>query len=188
MVVIRLYNRVSTMRGGKIYRPGVKVTHTSIACLYFPTNMARKSPRKSFFLRMKIIFLNFLPHLLRPRSRRLEVSEDGAPITKPPDISRPLSPASSTLLQAQCESQGYHDPAQPPDKCSPSIIDWLRPRDIQLVGATPFSSGGSSDMWEGTSQGLLVAVKSIRCYSSPEFSPVDVGMVGSHQSARLGCY
>ena len=53
---------------------------------------------------------------------------------------------------------------------------------VEIVDTAPFASGGSSEVWRGTFQGRPVAVKSLRCYSSPEFVPAEIGIVSLSRS------
>ena len=75
----------------------------------------------------------------------------------------------------------YYNLAQRLQQSLPPTCKWLGPGDIQIIGMTPISSGGYSEVWQGSLQGLLIAVKSFRCYSCPELDPKEVGVVSTHQ-------
>ena len=75
----------------------------------------------------------------------------------------------------------YYNLAQRLQQFLPPTCKWLGPDDIQIISMTWISSGGFSNVWEGSLQGLLIAVKSFRCPSSPEFDTEVVGVVSIHQ-------
>ncbi|KAF9793044.1 kinase-like domain-containing protein [Thelephora terrestris] len=75
------------------------------------------------------------------------------------------------------DSKSYYELAQRLQKVLPPGLNRLGSGDIQIVDTQPFASGGFSEVWKGTLQGRPVAVKSLRCYSSPEFDPAKVGIV-----------
>ena len=66
----------------------------------------------------------------------------------------------------------------------PSIITFLG--DVQILETSAFASGGFAELWRGSFQGQLVAIKSLRRYSSQEFDSAEVGIVSSYQPVRLG--
>ncbi|KAF9654070.1 kinase-like protein [Thelephora ganbajun] len=137
------------------------------------------SIRATFATGMAILSLcQFFRSLYRPRNRRAgprrekiptTYSSDATPFRSPPDSTRPSKPN-------QHESQSYYDLAQRLRRLLPLTFVWLGLGDIQFIATTPFSSGGFSEVWQGSLQGSLVAVKSLRCYSSLEFNPAEIGL------------
>lgn len=145
---------------------------------------ASKVSRVTFFLKVKTLLLEHIFRPLRLRRARRSKAPSGEPcsvsITLTAEVSLPPSPTSPTHpfpTTIERGSKRYCDLAQRLHKHLPPTLNWLGPEDVQLVGATPFSSGGSSDVWEGSSKHALVAVKSLRCYSSSKSGPAEVGIV-----------
>lgn len=60
----------------------------------------------------------------------------------------------------------------------PATCNRLESDDVLIADTSPFSSGSFSEIWQASLGGLPVAVKSLRCYCSPEFDPTEVGVVG----------
>ena len=103
------------------------------------------------------------------------------------DPSSASSPTASTLPTeaTQNEPQCFHSPAQRLQQHFPPSLNWLGSGDVQILDTTAVSSGSFSEVWRGLLQGQLVAVKSFRCYSSPEFNSAEVEVVSCPQPARL---
>ena len=102
-------------------------------------------------------------------------AEHFTPSRSPPDSTLP-----STLIEH--ERKNYHELAQPLHRLLPQACNRLESSDVRITDRTPFSLGGFSEVWHGSLQGLRVAVKSLRLYSSPEFDPAEVGIVSPRQS------
>jgi len=145
--------------------------------------MARRMPGASF---VSSFILFFRTHF-RPRATKSKVPGEEVPITTRPADTPFLSPSGSTLplKPAQYGSQCYYDLARRLRQLLPPTLNWLSSDDVRIIDATPFSSGTSSEVWNGLLQDKPVAVKSHRCYSSTESEPAEVGLVSLHQSARL---
>jgi len=97
-------------------------------------------------------------------------SADASPAVSPPDSLLP----SATILH---ERQDYHELARRLLPLLPAACNRLESNGVLIIDACPFSSGSFSDVWQASSQGLPVVVKSFRCYSSSEFDPAEVGIV-----------
>jgi len=142
-------------------------------------------------MKLSILF-QFIHLLYRPRARRAKAETQGQgertattdSAIVPSDRSPPDPTPPSNALQH--ERQGYYDLAQQLRQISPPTCKWLEPDDVLIVETSAFSSGGFSEVWQGSLQGLAVAVKTLRCYSSPEFDPAEVGIVRLPRSMRLG--
>lgn len=95
------------------------------------------------------------------------------------DAPSSTSPSGSTLAVTviQHGRKCYYNLAQRLRQLLPSSCKWLESDDVQITATTAFSSGAFSEIWKGSLQGSPVAVKSLRCYSSPEFDPAEVGIV-----------
>ena len=124
---------------------------------------------------MKKLFL-----FLQRSARRPEASgAKGMPVTQLATSSQHSSTTGSIFPSEAIwnDSQSYYELAQRLQKVLPPGLNRLGSGDIQIVDTQPFASGGFSEVWKGTLQGRPVAVKSLRCYSSPEFDPAKVGIV-----------
>ena len=137
-----------------------------------------------FFSRMKILLFHIL---FRPRVTKSKVPGEEVPITRSADASSLPSPTDSTqpLEPTQHGSQSYYDLAQRLRQLLPPTLNWLGSDDVQIIDTIAFSSGSFSEVWNGSLQDLRVAVKSLRCYSSAEFEPAELGLVSLYKSARL---
>ena len=118
----------------------------------------------------------FLCRLLRrPRTKKAKAQgEEGPPghSTGAPTFVPPPGPTPFTKgIENRCE------PAQRLRPLLPRTCGWPPSDDIQVIDATPFSSGSFAEVWKGSVQGQIVAIKSLRCYSSPGFDPSGVGIV-----------
>lgn len=137
--------------------------------------------------RMNAFFLcHFFHFLYRPRMRRAKPQGEKVQTPHSADPSSFQPPQASTLPSkaVQHESRTYYDLAQRLRQLLPPNCNWLGSNDIRIIDTTAFSSGGFSEVWHGSLQGLAVAVKSLRCYSTPEFDPAEVGIVSHNQSGR----
>ena len=140
---------------------------------------------KATLTAMNLSFIKFLRLLHRPRARKLR---NQAPVENPAStdsavVSSYPTPPSNVI---QHEHQAYYHLAQRLQQLSPPGCNWLGPDDVQIIDTAPNSSGSISEIWRGSMKGLVIAVKSLRCYSSPEFDPAEVGIVSLHRPARLG--
>ena len=142
------------------------------------------TPRTKILLPTRFFRLFLLRRARRSNARRAK----GTPITESISASPPLSPTGSTFPSgaAQNDSRTYYDLAQRLQKLTPQNLNWLGPDDVQIIDTAPFASGGFCDVWKGSFQGRPVAIKSLRCYSSSEFNPAEVGMVSLSYSMRPG--
>lgn len=106
------------------------------------------------------------------------------PVTHLSDASPYGSSSGSTLPTKVTQSR--HDLAQQLRPLLPPTCNWLSSSDVCIIDTTPFSSGGFAEVWKGSVQGLIVAIKSLRCYSSTEIDPAEVRIVSPHLPAHLG--
>ena len=120
------------------------------------------------------------------RARRSKVRDKGIPIMQAAATSPRLSSTIPTppSIVAQNGTASYYSLAQRLQKLLPPNLNVLGVGDVQITEAAPFSSGGFSDVWKASLQGRLVVVKSLRCYSSPEYDPAEVGIVSFHHFLR----
>ena len=123
-------------------------------------------------------------HLFHPVSygREARIEERNMPTGHSTGASSFRSSPSSTLEHN--EVQSYCDLAQRLRLLTPDL-NQLGLDDIQIIDTTAFASGSSSEVWQGSFQGSVVAVKSLRCYSNPEFDPAEVGIVSLTWPVRL---
>lgn len=144
----------------------------------------------AWFIETTLTTMNLLLRLFhRPRARKAKnqaqekkpASTDSVVFSsdRPPPCPTPSS------NDIQHEHQDYYYLAQRLQQLSPPACNWLGP-DVQITDMTHISSGGISEIWKGSLKDRVVAVKSLRCYSSPEFEPAEVGIVSLHRYARLG--
>ena len=89
------------------------------------------------------------------------------------------SPTASTLPTeaTQNEPKFFRNLAQRLQQHFPPSLNLLGFGDVRILDATAVASGSFSDVWRGSLRGRLVAVKSLRCYSSPEFNSAGVEIV-----------
>lgn len=158
-----------------------------------PYKMAR-SIKSTITTAMSLsILFQFICLLYRLRARKAKTQDPGRTTTTldspsvssdgpPPDLVPPLNPSNG--IQHDC--QVYYDLVQRLRQISPPSCTWLDPDDVQIIGTAAISSGGFSDVYRGSLMGFAVAVKTIRCYSSPDFDPAELGIVSLRRSARLG--
>lgn len=147
----------------------------------FPSTMHR-STKSTFTAKVNGFFLYcFLNLIYRPRTRRSNVQEE-TPITHFSDASSSGPPPDSTLPTNV--TQSCYDLAQQLRQSLPPTCNWLLPGDVQVIDTTPFSSGDFAEVRKGSVQGLIVAIKSPRCYWSPKIDPAEVGNVGPFLPAR----
>ena len=141
-----------------------------------------RSTNPVFTARVNAFFHRILYLVYRPRARRSNVQGE-VPVTHISDASTFGPPSSSTLPTKITESR--HDLARQLQRLLPPTCNWLSSSDVRIIDTTPFSSGGFAEVWKGSVQGLTVAVKSLRCYSSTEIDPAEVGIVSPHLPAHL---
>ena len=131
------------------------------------------------------ILLRLRPRRTKAKARQEKVpplySVDASSFESPPDSPLP----STTILHGR---QDYCELAQRLHPLLPSACNLLGPSDVLIIDTSPFSSGCFSEAWRGSLQGLLVVVKSLRFYSSPEFDPAEVGIVSARPPAWLKQY
>ena len=108
------------------------------------------------------------------RARREKVSPMYSAETSP-SKSRPDSLLPSATIPH--EGQDYYELAQQLLPLLPAACIRLESNAVLIIDAGPFSSGPFSEVWRASSQGLPVVVKSLWCYSSPEFDPAEIGIV-----------
>ena len=111
-----------------------------------------------------------------PQTRGLKSPEDGIPTASRSDFG--FSPPPS-------ETHRYYDLAKRIRQSLPQTVEWLSSADVQITDGVSLSAGGNSDVFGGSYQGRSAVVKSLRRYSSPEFDPVEAGIVRLRLSARL---
>ena len=148
--------------------------------------MQSRSIKATLAAKVNVFVLFHFFHLLhRPRTWRTRAQAQGeeVPITDFADA--PVFASPPELIPPTQVVQDYYDLAQRLRQLLSPICSWLESEDVQIVDTTAFSSGGSADTWRGLVRGLPVAIKSLRCYSSPEFDPAEVGIV-SHQVHAVG--
>ena len=143
-------------------------------CIPAPA-MADTSPSVTLLSRVKALLPRCFSRLF-PR-RRTAIAQCNT-------VSPPLSSTSSTFPSGAIrnDSQSYYDLTKRLQKLSPPDLNWLGSDDVQIIDTAPFAAGGFSDVWKGTFKGRPVAVKSLRCYSSPEFVPAEIGIVSLSRS------
>ena len=127
----------------------------------------------------------FLCHLLRrPHTKKSKAQEEEVPVTRstgaPAFASPPGLTSPAKVTESRCEL------AQRLRPLLPQTCNWPPSDNIQVVDTIPFSSGSFAEVWKGSVQGQIVAIKSFRCYSSPGSDPPEVGIVSFHRCARLG--
>jgi hypothetical protein len=166
--------------------PPPQPAHRTTPCSYLNVTqrlaefiaMDSASPRVTLFSRMK----GLLPSRFRfflPGARRTAIAQSTiAPLTRYPTVS------TARPEVTQHNAQSYYELAQRLQRLAPPDSIWHGPGSVQIVDTAPFASGGSSDVWKGTFQNRPVAVKSLRCYSSPDFDPAEVGIVSLSRSLR----
>jgi hypothetical protein len=137
---------------------------------------------------MKIPLLRrfFRLFLLRSAGRSKAPDAKGTPVAQFATASQP-SPTTGSSYPSEAirnDSHSYYHLALHLQKLSPPGLVWLGSGDIEIVDAALFASGGFSGVWRGALQGRPVAVKSLRCYSSPEFGLAEVGIVGLSRPLR----
>lgn len=143
---------------------------------------------------MSALFLRRSLRFLYPPWERRAETRGEASTTRPPNNPSFQFPPGPTIFSKaiQDECQSYYDLAQRTRGHLPQNCTLLGSGDVQIIDTTPFSSGGFSDVWKGSSKGRLVVVKSFRCYSSPKVDPAEIGYVSlsitSHRSEWLGQY
>ena len=135
---------------------------------------------------MSTFIIRVLSRLRRKRAKAKARQEKASPVdtssSKPPSDS---SLPSTTVLRGR---QGYYELARRLRPLLPPACNYLEPDDISILDKGPFSSGSFSEVWRGSLQGLPIAMKSLRLYSSPEFNPAEVGIVSGRPSALLKQY
>lgn len=153
-----------------------------------PQRLTGWPTKRALVSTMTILFILRVLSLLRTwrwpktKARREKVPTMHSANTSP-SKSSPDSPAPSiTVLH---ERQDYCELAQRLHPLLPAACNRLESEDVLIIDKSPFSSGSFSEVWQGSLQGLLVAVKSLRLYASPEFDPAEVGIVSAYPSARL---
>ena len=143
----------------------------------WPTKRAPVSTMTIFFILRVLSLL----HTWRAKTRREKVptmhSADASPSKSSPD-----SPG--FFITVLHERQDYCELAQRLRPLLPAACNRLESEDVLIIDTSPFSSGSFSEVWQGSLQGLVVAVKSLRLYASPEFDPAEVGIVSAYPSAR----
>ncbi|KAF9793040.1 kinase-like domain-containing protein [Thelephora terrestris] len=127
--------------------------------------------RVTLLSRMKRLLPSRRFRFFFPGARQSAIAQSTIP---PPPRYTTASTARPEVTQHNAQS--YHELAQRLQRLSPPESNWYGPGSVQIVDAAPFASGGFSDVWKGTFQNRTVAVKSLRCYSSPEFDPAEVGI------------
>jgi hypothetical protein len=110
----------------------------------------------------------------RAARRRSTLPKKAARLPPPPlspfKIQNPSSPNDNLLCQ-------YHLNLAQKAYPSLSICNWLEEGDVHMaVGGFPFSAGGFADLWRGSLDNRLVAVKSYRRYLSVD--PSRIFLVG----------
>lgn len=136
---------------------------------------------------LPIPLLRLLPQRRTQRSKVRPFRDEGAPITQATVAASP-HPSSTVPTPPSIVSQNgatsYYSLAQRLQKLLPPNVDVLGADDVLILETTPFSSGGFSDLRKASIpfRGRHVAVKSLRCYSSPEFDPAEVGIVSFYPS------
>ena len=137
-------------------------------------------PARARYRMIGISLIALFCFFFRPRANLRRTKTEGKKAT-PCSADSPSfrSPPASVLPSnpAQHEPEGYYDLAVRVKHLSPPDCIWLQSDAVQITDTTAFSSGGFSEVWRGSFQDLPVAVKSLRCYSSPDFDPADVGIV-----------
>lgn len=121
----------------------------------------------------------FLCRLLRqPHTKKAKAQGEETPLT--PSAGALTSVPSPGLKSAEslCELAKRLRPLLP------QTCDWPPSDGIQVIDAAPFSSGSFAEVWKASVQGQIVVVKSLRCYSSPEFDPPEVGIVSCFAGLR----
>lgn len=147
-----------------------------------PSTMAPRS-----FVTFLRIPNNLCRRFLRRRTKRSKAPREIAPVPQFTSDHDSSSPTTSTLPSeaAQNEPRFYQDLAQRLQQLFPPSLNWLGSSDVEILDTTAVSSGSFSEVWTGSLRGRLIAVKSLRCYSSPEFNSAEVEMVCCRGPARF---
>jgi len=147
------------------------------------------SIKRTLTSRMFALFILRVLSRLRTKRTKAKARREKVPPMYSVDASSkspPDSPLSSaTVLR---ERRDYCELAQRLRPLLPLACNRLGSDDVLIIDTRPFSSGCFSEVWQGTLQGLLVVVKSLRFYASPEFDPAEVGVVSARTSAQLKQY
>jgi len=146
----------------------------------FTSVFNRLATKRALVSRMSALFILRVLSLLPTRRTRVR-REKVVPTMHSADPS-PSKSSSDSLVPSTTvvrERQDYYEIAQPLRPLLPAACNRLEPDDVLIIDTSPFSSGSFSDVWQGSLQGQLVAVKSLRLYSSPEFDPAEVGIVSA---------
>ena len=144
------------------------------------TSTARMNGSLSLSVRLFHFACLFLPAIFsRLRTRRSKAPGEEVSITQSVDAPS-QSPLTSSLLSRHVrhEDKSCYDLAHRLH-LSPPTINWSGHNDVQAIETTGISFGGFSDVWQGSLDDRVVAVKSLRCYSSPEFDPAEVSSVST---------
>lgn len=131
------------------------------------------SPVAGFISKIRSVFP--IPIIRLWPERHARVRDGGMPITPTPPRLSSTTPTFPSIA-TQNGSASYYSLAQRLRKLLPPNLNVLGAGDVQFTETAPFSSGGSSDVWKASFEGRDVAVKSLRCYSSPDFDPAEVGI------------
>ena len=130
--------------------------------------------------------------LSRMRTRRTEAKarREKTPPMYSVDTSSSKSPSdspspSATILRERRDCCELAERLLP---LLPLACNRLGSDDVLVIDTRQFSSGCFSEVWQGTLQGFLVVVKSLRLYASPEFDPAEVGVVSVRTPAWLKQY
>ena len=149
--------------------------------------MALKFSRAAVFSRI----ISFLPNfpLFRFLQRRTTGSAaQGKPVPVPQSTDSSPPPTNAFAIPSELNQDDPHffyKLAQRLRQLLPSFLNWLGSGDVQILETSAFASGGFAELWRGSFQGQLVAIKSLRRYSSQDFDSAEVGIVSSYQPVRL---
>ena len=112
-------------------------------------------------------------------SRRLPFHPQSSQFT-PSRIQNPSPPDGDPPQQRHFNLAQQLRPALSP------ICNWLEDDDVQMIEGRPISAGGFTDLWRGSLDSRLVAIKSYRCYLS--FDLPRVLLVCAPGAALCSCH
>ena len=115
----------------------------------------------------------------RSGPRQLPFHPQSSPFT-PSRIQNPSPPDGDPPQQRHFDLAQRLRPALSP------ICNWLEDDDVQIIAGRPISAGGFTDLWRGSLDSRLVAIKSYRCYLS--FDLPQVFLVCAPSAALCSCH